>query len=102
MHCGVIYFLVVLYSVNPFPAVPVVLYTRPGMVPRVAGRPPTAPVTPAHRSKASGGRDLVSPRGPQRVTVSAVALCKYSCIVFTLYLHCIYSCQLSFHRYVYP
>ena len=26
---------------------------------------PTAPVTPAHRSKASGGRDWVSPRGPK-------------------------------------
>ena len=25
----------------------------------------TAPVTPAHRSKAPGGRDRVSPRGPQ-------------------------------------
>ena len=25
----------------------------------------TAPVTPAHRSKASGGRDWVSPRGPK-------------------------------------
>jgi hypothetical protein len=26
---------------------------------------PTAPVAPAHRSKAPGGRDWVSPRGPK-------------------------------------
>ena len=26
---------------------------------------PTAPVTPAHQSKAPGGRDWVSPRGPK-------------------------------------
>ena len=39
----------------------------PGMMPRVVGlwAVPTAPETPVHRSKASGGRDWVSPRGPQ-------------------------------------
>ena len=62
--------------INSFPAV--VVCTRPGVVPRVAGRPdapvsrrllclPTAPVTPTHRSKAPGGQDWVrvSPRDPK-------------------------------------
>ena len=52
--------------VNPFPAG--LEYTRVGGMPRVAGRPDgpcDQPVTPAHRSKASGGRGWVSPRGPQ-------------------------------------
>ena len=36
----------------------------PGMVPRVADRL-NGPCDPVHRSKASDGRDWVSPRGPQ-------------------------------------
>ena len=60
-------FVSCLERVNPFPAV-VPYSLGPGMVPlvlRVEGRPETTPVTPAHRSKASGGRDWVFPRGPK-------------------------------------
>ena len=51
----------VLTTINPFPVVVGCTPTRLGMLRAVL----TAPVTPAHRSKASGGRDWVSPRGPK-------------------------------------
>ena len=45
-----------------------IIFVFAGMVPRVSlvlRAVPTAPVTPAHRSKAPGGWDWVSPRGPK-------------------------------------
>ena len=53
------------FKINPFPAVVIVhrIYDQEWCL--VLRAVPTAPVTPAHRSKAPGGRDWVFPRGPK-------------------------------------